>query len=70
MNLKNNQITVGEILSNPAARAYIAKRYPAVLGNPMLGAMRGMPLKNVIRMAGRYLPPDQINRMMKDLENL
>ena len=37
MNLKNGQITVGEVLSNPNARALLQREYPALLNHPMLG---------------------------------
>ena len=51
MNLKNGQITVGEVLSNPNARALLQREYPALLNHPMLGMARGMTLNQVLVMA-------------------
>ena len=47
MNLKNGQITVGEVLSNPNARALLQREYPALINHPMLGMARGMTLNQV-----------------------
>ena len=31
MDLRNNQITIGELLANPAARQVLARRFPHVI---------------------------------------
>ena len=36
MNLKNNRITLGELLDNPASHAVLQRRFPTLLRHPML----------------------------------
>ena len=40
MDLKRNQITVGELLDHPGARAVFQRRFPMLMKHPMLGAAR------------------------------
>lgn len=70
IDLRKNEITVGEILRNPRARAEINRRYPQVLGNPMLRRFSGMPLKRAMQYAQGYLPQAQIQQLLKELEEL
>ena len=51
MDLKNNKITVGELLDSPAARAVFQRRFPMVMKHPLLGAARTVTLEQVISFA-------------------
>ena len=45
MDLKRNQITVGELLDHPGARAVFQRRFPMLMKHPMLGAARTITLE-------------------------
>ena len=70
MNLKNGQITVGEVLSNPNARALLQREYPALLNHPMLGRARGMTLNQVLGMARGKVSQQQVNRLFEQLSRI
>lgn len=67
MDLKNNKITVGELLDNPAARAVIQKRFPMVMKHPLLGASRTVTLEQLLSIGGAYLPKSTINETLQEL---
>ena len=46
MNLKNYQITVGEVLQNPQAKAMLQKELPMVMRHPMLPMANAIPLND------------------------
>ena len=70
MNLKNGQITVGEVLSNPNARALLQREYLALLNHPMLGMARGMTLNQVLGMARGKVSQQQVNRLFEQLSRI
>ena len=45
MDLHNNQITLGEILSYPPAREVLKQELPGLYGSPLMGMARGMSLQ-------------------------
>ena len=49
MNLKNYQITVGEVLQNPQAKAMLQKELPMVMRHPMLPMANAIPLKDAVQ---------------------
>ena len=51
MDLKNNKITVGELMDHPGARAVFQKRFPMVMKHPLLGAARTVTLEQVLAFA-------------------
>ncbi len=70
MDLKNNKITVGELLDNPAARTVFQKRFPMVMKHPLLGASRTVTLEQLISFAGAYLPKNIIQDTLNELKKL
>ena len=44
MDLRNNNITVGELLDNPKSRAVFQRRFGRYLKHPMVGAARSLSL--------------------------
>ena len=66
MDLRNNQILVGELLDNPASRAVFQKRFGKFLNHPMVPAARGQ----LIGFAQVYLPKMVINETLRELRNL
>ena len=67
MDLKNNKITVGELMDHPGALAVFQKRFPMVMKHPLLGAARTVTLEQVLAFAQAYVPPKKINETLNDL---
>ena len=70
MDLKNNKITVGELLDSPAARAVFQRRFPMVMKHPMLGAARTVTLEQLIAVAGAYIPQRTIQETLNELQKV
>lgn len=61
MNLKNYQITVGEVLQNPQAKAMLQKELPMA---------NAIPLKDVIHYAGGYVSQRKMQNILNQLSKL
>ena len=48
MNLKNYEITLGELMQNPRACQLLQRELPSVMKNPMIGAARAVPLRDIV----------------------
>ena len=70
MNLRNNRITVGELMDYPPAKAVFQKRFPMVMRHPMVGAARSLSLAQLAEMAAVYLPQKTIQDTLRELEQL
>lgn len=70
MNLNNNQITVGELLDNPASRAVFQRRFGKWMKHPMVNASRTLTLEQLVQMAGVWLPQKTIRETMEELRKL
>ena len=66
MNLKNYQITVGEVLQNPQAKAMLQKELPMVMRHPMLPMANAIPLKDV----GGYVSQRKMQNILDQLSRL
>ena len=51
MELKRNQITVGELLDHPGSRAVLQRRFPMLFKHPILGAARSITLEQILAVA-------------------
>lgn len=70
MDLKNNRITVGELLDHPAARAVFQRRFPSVMKHPLLGAARTVTLEQLLSFSGAYLPKAVVTDTLQELRRL
>ena len=70
MDLRRNQITVGELLDNPRSRAVIQRRFPTALKHPLLGAARTVTLEQMLAFAVAYLPHNKIDEAMEELRRV
>jgi len=70
LNLKNNQITMKELLANPAAKALLQKKFPSVMNHPLAAAAGTITLAQAIELARVYAPRVMINEILRELENL
>ncbi len=70
MNLKNNQITMRELLANPKARALLRREFPDVMNSPLLSFAENMTLQNVLEFARSYVPQHKVRSVMAQLKEL
>lgn len=70
MNLRNNRITVGELMDYPPAKAVFQKRFPMVMRHPMMGAARTMTLEQVMAVAQPYIPKKTIEETLSELRKV
>lgn len=70
MDLKNNKITLGELLDYAPAKSVFQRRFPMAMRHPMLGAARTVTLEQVISMAGNYIPQKTIQETLKELRSV
>ena len=50
MDLRNNQITIGELLANPAARQVLARRFPHVIDRPIVAKSGSMTVERAMKL--------------------
>ena len=67
MNLKNNKVTVGELLDYAPAKAVIQNRFPMVMRHPMMGAARTMTLEQILAVAQAYVPQKKLDEALNEL---
>lgn len=70
VDLKNNQILVGELLDDPAAKAVFQKRFGKFMNHPMVPMARTLTLQQLVGFAQVYLPRMVINDTINDLKKL
>ena len=70
MDLKNNQITIGELLADPRARQVLERRFPHLAGRPIVAASRGMTLDRAMRLGAAYVPRQLLRETLRELQNL
>ena len=70
MDLRNQTITVGELLDNPRSRAVFQRRFGKLMNHPMVGAARSLTLRQLAEMAAVYLPKKTIDDTIRELQRL
>ena len=70
MDLRNQTITVGELLDNPRSRAVFQRRFGKLMNHPMVVAARSLTLRQLAEMAAIYLPKKTIQDTLRELEQL
>ena len=70
LDLKGNQILVGELLDDPAARAGFQRRFGKLLKHPMVPAARSLSLEQLLGFAKLYLPKPVIQDTLEELRRL
>lgn len=70
MNLRNYQITIKELMANPAAKALLQKRFPLVMKHPLAVPAQTLTLAQAIEFARVYLPQSSINEFLHELQKL
>lgn len=70
MDLKENKITVGELLDHVGARRLLTKRFPLVMKKPVTGAARTVTLEQLLAFLGPYLPAAVLRDTVSELKKL
>lgn len=70
MDLKNNTITVGELLDDERSRRVFQRRFGKWMKHPMVTAGRSLTLGQLMELAAVYLPKRAIDETWKELSQL
>ncbi len=70
MDLRSNQITLGELWDDPNSRAVFQKRIPMLAKHSLKGAARTVTLEQLADFMSSWVPNMMINGVMQDLKRL
>lgn len=70
MDLRNNKITVGELLDDERSRAVFQRRFGKWMKHPMVAAGRSLTLGQLMELAKVYLPQKVIQETWNELHRL
>ena len=70
MDLKGNRITIGELLADPRAREVLTRRFPNVIGRPIVAASKGMALDRAMKLGAAYVPKAYLEETLRELQSL
>jgi len=70
MDLKNQKITVGELLDDPRSRAVFQRRFGHLMNSPLVRAGRSLTLEQLIALAGTKLPRQVIQETLEELRRV
>lgn len=68
MDLRNNRITIGEILEYPRGRAILNKNFPVMMNPFLLIIAEKMILDNILKLAQGPNAQEQKDKMVADLK--
>lgn len=70
MDLRNNQITVSELLKNPKAKQVLNQRFPALAGTPAVAMAGGWTVNQVLQFAKGKVPDHEIQAALAELKQI
>ena len=70
MDLRNNQITLGELWDNPRSRAVFQRKVPMLAKHPVQGAARPVTLEQLADFLDSWVPSKLIQGVIQDLRQL
>lgn len=70
MDLRHQQITIGEILDYPGARELLRKKFPLVFRKQFSGSAKTVTLEQLIALVGGFLPQRTLTETIQALERL
>ena len=70
MELRNDTITLGELLDDPGARAVLQRRFGRWLEHPAVRSARSLTLAQLAGMAAVWLPRSVIRDTLEELRRL
>ena len=70
MDLKQNQITVKELLANPKSRAVFERRFGKWMKHPLVGAAHSLSLAQLMDLAKVSIPQSVIRETLEELKRV
>ena len=70
MDLRNKQITLGELWDDPKARGVFRRRFPMIMKHPVRGTARTVTLEQLSDFLTSWLPPALIADVLRELERV
>ena len=70
MNLRNENITLGELWDDPRAREVFRRRVPMLSKHPVEGRARTVTLGQLADFLGAWVPAGKIREVIRELERL
>ena len=70
MDLRNNQMTLGELWDNPRSRAVFQRKVPMLAKHPVKGAARTVTLEQLADFLDSWVPSKLIQGVIQDLRQL
>ncbi|MBR5533821.1 MAG: hypothetical protein IKU62_03130 [Ruminiclostridium sp.] len=70
MDLRRNQITIGELLANPKAKQVLARHFPQMIGRPIVAASGSMTLERAMKLAAAYVPQRALQEALEELRRI
>ena len=70
MDLKNNQITLGELWDDQRSRAVFQRRIPMLAKHPLKGSARTVTLEQLRDFLDGWVPGVMVSSVMSDLKKL
>ena len=70
LNLKNLNITIGELLTNPKAKSVLAREFPTMINTPVVKLYSGKTINEILTLAKGKVPQDKIQRIIRELEEI
>ena len=70
MDLRNNQITLGELWDNSRARSVFQRRIPMLSKHPVKGAARTVTLEQLSALLSSWIPESMVQGVVGELKKL
>ena len=70
MDLRNDQITLGELWDDPRSRAVFQRKAPMLAKHPVKGAARTVTLEQLADFLDSWVPSKLIQGVIQDLRRL
>lgn len=70
MDLRNYNITMGELLDHPQSRQVLQRHFGSLLSHPLVAASRKMSLRQVVELASNKLPKETLKTAIEELKQL
>ncbi len=68
MDLKNLNITLGQLLQEPKAKKILSREFPTMINSPMVRLYSSMPLRRIIGYSKGVVSQEKIRAIIKELE--
>ena len=70
MDLKQGNITLGELLDDPRSHAVLQRRFPSALRHPLAGAARTVTLEQLLAVVSAWLPRRKLDEALEELRRV